>query len=110
MLTYKNIKINQFYTAFVYDLILPHGEVLKVQSERMKNKDYLIQKINKKGLPYIDDDGDEKEGNLYVIYKIIFPETFEELKNLEVNEENSNINDYNTIAYNCDFDEIFKND
>lgn len=110
ILTYKDILINQFYSAFVFDLILPHGNVLKVQTEKMKNKDHLIQKINEKGLPYIDDDGDEKNGNLYIIYKIIFPETIEELKNLESYEENSNINDYNIIAYNCDFEEIFKND
>ena len=110
ILTYKDILINQFYSAFVYDLILPHGNVLKVQTEKMKNKDHLIQKINEKGLPYIDDDGNEKNGNLYIIYKIIFPETIEELKNLESYEENSNINDYNIIAYNCDFEEIFKND
>ena len=110
ILTYKDIYINQFYTAFVYNLILPHDEVLKIQTEKMKNKDHLIQKINEKGLPYIDDDGDEKNGNLYIIYKIIFPETIEELKNLEYYEENLNINDYNIIAYNCDFDEIFKNE
>ena len=110
MLTYKEIFINQFYTAFVYELILPHGEVLKIQTEKMKNKDHLIQKINNKGIPYIDEDGIEKEGNLYIIYKIIFPENIEELKNIEYYEENSNINDYNIIAYNCDFDEIFKND
>ena len=110
MLTYKEIFINQFYTAFVYELILPHGEVLKIQTEKMKNKDHLIQKINNKGIPYIDEDGIEKEGNLYVIYKIIFPENIEELKKIEYYEEKSNINDYNIIAYNCDFDEIFKND
>ena len=110
ILTYKDISICQFYTGFVYDLILPHGEVLKVQSEKMKNKNHLIQKINQKGLPYIDDNEDEKNGNLYVLYKIIFPENIDELKNIEVYKENDNINDYNIIAYNCDFDEIFKNE
>lgn len=107
ILTTKDININQIYSAFVYELILPHGEVLLVQSEKIKNKEHLIQKIPNKGLPYENDDNKKLQGNLYVLYKIIFPDTFEELKNITDCVDTSNIDDNYTIAYNCDFNDIF---
>ena len=105
LLTYKDITIDQFYSAFIYDLILPNKEVLRVQSEKMKNKEILIQRISKKGLPY-----DNKQGDLYIIYKIIFPETIEEVKNIKINNNIENINDNYITAYNCNFNDIFENE
>lgn len=110
ILTNKEININQLYTALVYDIVLPHGEIIKVQSEHIINQDHLFQKINNKGLPYNNDDGELCYGNLYIMYKIKFPTKFEELKNLEEYIEKSNVNETYYIAYNCSFDEIFKYD
>jgi DnaJ-class molecular chaperone len=115
VLTYKEIYINQIYNAFVYDIELPHGEIIKVQTEMMikqnnSNKFNLIQKIYKKGLPYYNEDGEKYNGNLYIIYKIILPMNFEDLRNIEEYKENANIDENYNIAYNCNFDEIFNNE
>jgi DnaJ-class molecular chaperone len=107
MLTSKEIFVNQLYTSFIYEITLPHGEIIKVQSENIINKDHYIQKIMNKGLPYENENKELLYGNLYVIYKIKFPETFDELKKLDIYNETANINDDYLIAYNCSFDEIF---
>ena len=108
VLTYKDIHINQIYNAFIYDIKLPHGEIIKVQTEMMINQKNLIQKIKDKGLPYEDEQ--KCNGNLYIVYKLILPEKFEDLKNLEEYKETSGINEDYHIAYNCDFNELFKNE
>ena len=105
MLTYKDIEINQLYSAFVYDLVLPHGKVIKVQTEIMK--DFMLQKINKNGLPYNDEDDNLCYGNLYILYKIKLPKKFEDLKNIQEYVEKANIDEKYEIAYNCNIDEIF---
>ena len=65
---------------------------------------HLIQKISEKGLPYRCDEDELCYGNLYVIYKVIFPLKLEDLKNLVCEECVSGENDN---ALNCEFDEIF---
>jgi len=112
ILTHKDVYINQLYSSFVYEIILPHGELLKVQAEPIINKksSYLLQKIIKKGLPYENEFNELLYGNLYVIYKIIFPKSLNDLKNIEEYIESSNINDEYQIAYNCLFDEIFRSE
>ena len=110
VLTYQDIHINQIYNSFIYEIILPHGEVIIVQSEMMVGKTNLIQKILKKGLPYMDDNNVKCYGNLYVVYKLILPNNFEDLKNIEQYIEESGINENYNIAYNCDFNELFRND
>jgi DnaJ-class molecular chaperone len=112
ILTYKDVYINQLYSSFIYDIILPHGELLKVQSEPIINKksSYLLQKIIKKGLPYENESNEILYGNLYIVYKIIFPKSLADLKNIEEYKESSSINDEYQIAYNCLFDEILKNE
>jgi len=105
MLAYKDIEINQLYSAFVYDLVLPHGKVIKVQTEIMK--DFMLQRINKNGLPYMDEDDNLCYGNLYVLYKIKLPKKFEDLKNIQEYVESANIDEKYEIAYNCNIDEIF---
>jgi len=107
MLTSKEIFVNQLYTSFIYDFTLPHGEIIKVQSEKMINKDHYIQRIKNKGLPYENENKELLYGNLYIMYKIKFPETFDELKKIDVYNETGNINEDYCIAYNCTLDEIF---
>ena len=107
ILTFVNIELNKIYGGFYYEIILPNREVLYVQSEKMVLNKILIQKINKKGLPYIDSEGEDKKGNLYVIYNIILPDNFNKLKTLKEYNNHTNINEYYHIAYNCNIDEIF---
>lgn len=108
MLTFKNITLSEFYSAFTYDIILPHGEVLMIQSENMiGRKDVLIQRVMNKGLPYKDDDGNDMNGNLYIIYKIVLPNTIDELKEIKILDNKETVGINYIIAYNCSFDEIF---
>jgi DnaJ-class molecular chaperone len=117
VVTNKEITLNQIYTTLLYDLVLPHGEIIKIQAQSFFKNDSesinLTQKILNKGLPYEDDEEKICYGNLYIIYKIILPKKIENIKDIIENNnthiENSNINDYSTIAYNCDLDEIFNN-
>jgi len=115
VLTYKEININEIYNAFIYDIKLPNGENIKVQTEMMINKNNLgqcnlIQKISKKGLPYKNDNDDKCNGNLYIIYKVILPSNFEDLKNLEIYNVDASIDDNYHTAYNCTFDELFNSE
>ena len=115
VLTYKEININEMYNAFIYDIKLPHGENIKVQTEMMINKNNLgqsnlIQKILKKGLPYKNENDDKCNGNLYIIYKLILPLNLEDLKNLEICNVDAGIDDNYHIAYNCTFDELFNSE
>ena len=118
ILTNKEITINQIYSKLLYDLILPNGEIIKIQAQSFFNNNSeslnLIQKVLNKGLPYEDDEEKISYGNLYIVYKIILPKKIENLKNIIENKdklplENSNIEDYSLIAYNCELNEIFNN-
>ena len=68
---------------------------------------HLIQKISEKGLPYRGDEDELCYGNLYVIYKVVFPLKLEDLKNLVCEEGVSGESDCVYDALNCEFDEIF---
>ncbi len=115
ILTVLDVQINKIYSPFIYELVLPHGEILIVQTEKLnintnKKRKPLVQKINGKGLPYMGNESDIDKisyGNLYVLYNIIVPESFDDLKNIEKYEEKSNISATNVTAYNADFDDIF---
>jgi DnaJ-class molecular chaperone len=108
MVTNKEITINDLYSDFLYyDLILPHGEILKVKAEKMLLDKYLIQKIKGKGLPY-EDNGILKEGNLYILYVIKFPKNIEDLKLIEKSDYKE-CNEENYIsAYNSNIYELFE--
>ena len=106
VLTHVDIELNKIYGSFCYELILPHNEVLLVQSEKLNLNENFIQRINKKGLPYEVDDK-SKYGNLYVLYNIIYPSNFDDLKKIEKYEDKTNISQYFHIAYNCKIHEIF---
>ena len=115
VLTYKEININEMYNAFIYDIKLPHGENIKVQTEMMINKNNLgqanlIQKIPKKGLPYKNENDNNCNGNLYIIYKLILPLNFEDLKNMGMYNVDAGIDDNYHVAYNCTFDELFNSE
>ena len=110
LLTFKNINLNQFYSAFIFDLKLPNLETIKIQPEKMNNKNILLQKIINKGIPYKNEDNEMKYGNLYILYKIEYPENFDDLKNLEKYTDNSNIDDEYFTSYNCDIEEIFNDE
>ena len=116
VLTYKSIKVSDIYNPFIYELTLPHGKILNIQSEKLTGKDHLIQKILGKGLPYKNDSGNKSFGNLYVIYKVIFPNDFNDIIEKEKENENEkecenkNIKDDLLVAYNCDFNEIFNSE
>jgi DnaJ-class molecular chaperone len=107
ILTFMNIELNKLYSAFCYELILPNKEVLFVQSEKMISGKTLLQRINNKGIPYKDDTDTWKKGNLYIMYNIIFPENINLLNNIKEYHEETNVNEYFHIAYNCDISEIF---
>jgi DnaJ-class molecular chaperone len=81
ILTTKEISINQIYKSFIYELSLPKDKI-KVKCERLKDGEFMIQKIYKKGLPYKNDENELCFGNLYILYKIIFPKNIEDLKNI----------------------------
>jgi len=119
MLTFKDITLSNFYGAFTYNLVMPHGEVLLIQSENMicntdnnksenENGKVLLQKIANKGLPYQDDYGNEYFGNLYVIYKMKFPKSIDELKDIKIIENEDSILENYLVAYNCSIDEILR--
>ena len=107
ILTFVDIELNKIYSAFCYELILPNKEVLFVQSEKLNLGKTLLQKINKKGIPYKDDNDVWNKGNLYIIYNIIYPENISLLKNIKEYHEETNISEYYQVAYNCSISEIF---
>lgn len=112
ILTTKEIYINDIYKGFIYDLILPTSDI-KVKSEPLIGEDFMLQKIYKKGLPFKNDDDELYYGNLYVLYKIMFPNNLEDLKNINEISETNNLedNDYKYCdAYNCSINEIFQTD
>ena len=110
ILTNKEININQYYSVFLYDIELPNNNIIKVKTEKLNSN--LIQKINGKGLPYKNDENDEVYyGDLYIMYKIIFPESVQELKNVEEYNETFDLKDLKyDNAYNSTFEDIFKSE
>ena len=100
MLYIKEVNLEMIYDILKYELVMPHGRVLKVYSEPLCEQQNMIQKIPELGLPYFDDSGKQAYGDLYVIYKIIFQKR-------EIEKLSSYDKSY-TRAYECDFCELFK--
>jgi DnaJ-class molecular chaperone len=75
----------------------------------------MLQKILDMGIPYMENNK-ECFGTLYVIYKIVYPKTLDNLETLDnpktldkVETIESNENDsYN--SYECEFDELFSSE
>jgi DnaJ-class molecular chaperone len=107
VLTFVDVELNKLYSAFCYELILPNKEILLVQTEKMVLGKILLQRINKKGIPYKDDNDNLLKGNLYIMYNVIYPEDINSIKNISEYNEETNVNEYFNIAYNCNISEIF---
>ena len=121
ILTTKDIYVNQLYNEFIYEIILPHKEIIKICNNKLIDENGTFnqwQIVKNKGLPYINDIKEEVYGDLFIMYKIIFPNNFEDLKKIEINEEiNKKINDKlnedirtNNIfkTESCNYDDIFR--
>jgi len=80
ILTTKEITVNKIYDSFLYDLVLPNGEVIKIETEKLVDNKYnsFFQKVTGKGIPY-KKENELSYGNLYIMYKIKYPKTKEEL-------------------------------
>jgi hypothetical protein len=64
----------------------------------------MIQKLIDLGLPHIDDEtGKSAFGDLYIIYKIIYPKRENETSKKAESYDKSYIR-----SYECDFSELFK--
>jgi len=106
VLTYKKISLRDVYDGFIYEIKLPHKKIIKIQSRKgsLEEQDHLFQKIIGMGIPYYDDEGVHKYGDLYVMYQIDFKKGLEE--NVDNNREDNILDEY-LVAYNCNLNEIF---
>jgi DnaJ-class molecular chaperone len=106
ILTHKKISLRDVYDGFIYEIKLPHKKIIKIQSRKgsLEEQEHLFQKIIGMGIPYYDDDGAHKYGDLYVMYQIDFKKGLEEQVD---NNQVDNILDEHLVAYNCNLDEIF---
>jgi DnaJ-class molecular chaperone len=114
MLYMKDIHLVDLYKIMIHDIILPHGEVLRVKSENLFLQTHYFQKVLNKGLPYIDEDGKNCQGNLYIMFHVIMPKTIEELREINVAVEDKVDEGESEIiihdAYGCSINEIFKDE
>jgi len=114
MLYIKEIHLADLYKVMIHDIILPHGELLRIKSENLFLQSHYFQKVLNKGLPYIDEDGKDCQGNLYIMFQVVMPKTLEELRKINVvvedktEERESEIVVYD--AYGCSINEIFKDE
>ena len=108
MLMIKEIDFNKIYSDLSYEIILPHGRVVNVISRPLVEQNHMLQKILDMGIPYMENNK-ECFGTLYVIYKIVYPKTLDKVEIVEPNEKNADLSDsYN--SYECEYDELFKNE
>jgi DnaJ-class molecular chaperone len=70
-----NINIYEFYAGFTKELPFLNNETLVITCEGARNpNDYKIVKVlHGKGLPFTEDSGDSKRGDLYVYFNLILP-------------------------------------
>jgi len=84
MLYMKEIQLADLYKVMIHDIILPHGEVLRVKSENLFLQTHYFQKVLNKGLPYLDEEGKDSQGNLYIMFNVVMPKTVEGLREINV--------------------------
>ena len=115
MLMIKEIDFSKIYNDLSYEIILPHGRVIKIISRPLVEQNHMLQKILDMGIPYMENNK-ECFGTLYVIYKIVYPKT---LDNLETLDNPKTLDKVETIesnekdSYNsneCEFDELFSSE
>jgi len=91
--TTKDIYVNQLYNELFYEIVLPNKAIIKIHSDKLVDENGILNqwgRIKNKGLPYNENiENVEKElyGDLYIMYKIIFPNNLDSLKKIEINEK-----------------------
>jgi DnaJ-class molecular chaperone len=112
MLYMKEIQLADLYKVMIHDIILPHGEILRVKSENLFLQTHYFQKVLNKGLPYLDEEGKDSQGNLYIMFNVVMPKTVEMLREINVVVEDK-VDGVELIihnAYGCSINEIFKDE
>ena len=117
LLYFKVINIEDIYKNLYFDIKLTEKNIIKVKSVPLisnKNLGYL-QVIKNKGLPYIENN-DEKQGDIYIYYKLNLPKRIEEYSKITLNinkDENDNIEDVDNnddqylLAINSKLENLF---
>ena len=119
----QEITLKEYYNNAYFKIILPNNEILHVKNDNFHKNKSLLQKIENKGIPYLENieyknDNDVwNYGDLYIQYNIIFPE----IDNLydcvnEIYEDEEDEHTKNDIKYkkyiqskNCSINELFDN-
>jgi DnaJ-class molecular chaperone len=103
--TTKDIYVNQLYNELFYEIVLPNKAIIKIHSDKLVDENGILNqwcRIKNKGLPYNENienvenvENVEKElyGDLYIMYKIIFPNNLDGLKKIEINEKDYKFTD-----------------
>lgn len=117
LLYFKVINIEDIYKNLYFDIKLTEKNIIKIKSLPLisnKNLGYL-QVIKNKGLPYIENN-DEKQGDIYIYYKLNLPKKVEEYNDFILNinkDENDNIEDIDNnddqylLAINSKLENLF---
>jgi DnaJ-class molecular chaperone len=122
----QEITLKEYYNNAYFKIKLPNDEILNITNDNFQKNKSLLQKIENKGIPYLNNTGNEKEkeswnyGDLYIQYNIIFPEidnlydcVNEIYEEEETEEAKENKNDNQSIKYimskNCGLYELFDN-
>ena len=109
LLYVKNIKLKEYYNDIEYELILPNKKKIKVINEKFDFNGNNLQKIKNYGIPFKKDDIWEN-GDLYIYYKICFPnkeELYDFVEEVYDEEDNKEFNNDIIIARNCSIISIF---
>lgn len=109
LLYVKEIKLKEYYNDIEYDLLLPDKKKIEVMNERFDYNGNNLQKIKNYGIPYRRD---EKwfNGDLYILYRIIYPskeELYDFVEEVYDEEKNREYKDNILISRNCELTSIF---
>jgi DnaJ-class molecular chaperone len=106
----KEIKWTEVYHELKYEIIMPNGRVIFIHAQSLIGNNDLVQKIEKNGIPYEDEDGN-KEGTLYIQYRILFPldkqDFIKEISDEKIEDISSDANKKYHKAVNCSINELF---
>ena len=120
------ITLKEFYNNAYFIIKLPNDEILNITNDNFQKNKCLLQKIENKGIPYLNNIEKEKEkeswnsGDLYIQFNIVFPEidnlydcVNEIYEEEETEESKENKNDNQSKKYimskNCSLSELFDN-
>lgn len=123
----QEITLKEYYNNAYFIIKLPNNEILNITNDNFQKNKSLLQKIENKGIPYLNNTGNanananEKEywnyGDLYIQYNIVFPEIdnlydcVNEIYEEEEPEESKNDNQSKKYitSKNCNMYELFDN-